>query len=101
MFPAVLAGESRGVPTAWAAEPLVDHIASPPSELAPVWPDPKGRQRGLALRPLHDAVPEAARRDPALGEALALVDALRLGDARIRGVAAELLTKRLAEPAPA
>jgi DNA-binding transcriptional MocR family regulator len=101
IFPAVLAGESRGFPTAWAAEPLVDHIASSPSELAPVWPDPKGRRRGLALRPLHEAVPEAARRDPALGEGLALVDALRLGDARIRGVAAELLVERLAEPAPA
>jgi len=44
---------------------------------------------------LHEAVPEAARRDPQLGERLALVDALRLGDARTRGVAAELLSKRL------
>jgi len=101
IFPAVLEGESRGVPTAWAAEPLVDHIASAPSELAPVWPDAHGKQRGLALRPLHGTVPEAARHDPALGEGLALVDALRLGDARIRGVAAELLTKRLGQPAPA
>jgi hypothetical protein len=95
MFPAVLEGESRGVPTAWAAEPLASRIASPPGALAPVWPDAKGRQRGLVVRPLHVAAPEAARRDPKLGEHLALVDALRLGDARIRGVAAELLTNRL------
>jgi DNA-binding Lrp family transcriptional regulator len=95
MFPAALEGESRGVPTAWAAEPLASHIASPPSALAPVWPDAKGRHRGLVVRPLHDAVPEAARRDPQLGERMALVDALRLGDVRIRGVAAELLTNRL------
>jgi DNA-binding FadR family transcriptional regulator len=101
VFPAVLEGESRGIPTAWAAEPLVGHIASPPSKLAPVWPDAKGKQRGLALRPLHDAVPDAARRDPKLGERLALVDALRLGDARIRGVAAELLIDRIAELAAA
>ena len=95
VFPAVLEGESRGVPTAWAAEPLTGRIASPPGELPPVWPDARAQGRGLALRPLHEAVPEAARRDPQLGEGLALVDALRLGDARIRGVAAELLSKRL------
>ena len=94
-FPAVEEGESRGVPTAWGAEPLASRIASPPSTLDPVWPDAQGRRRGLAVRPLHDSVPGAARRDPELGERLALVDALRLGDARIRGVAAELLTNRL------
>jgi DNA-binding transcriptional MocR family regulator len=95
VFPAVLEGESRGVPTAWAAEPLAGRIASPPGELPPVWPDARAHGRGLALRPLHQAVSEAARRDPHLGEGLALVDALRLGDARTRGVAAELLSKRL------
>jgi hypothetical protein len=95
MFPAVEAGESRGVATAWGAEPLASRIASPPITLDPVWPDAKGRRRGLAVRSLHHPVPEAARRDPRLGERLALVDALRLGDARIRGVAAELLTNCL------
>jgi len=95
VFPAVLEGESRGIPTAWAAEPLAGRIASPPGDLPPVWPDARADGRGLALRPLHSAVPEAARRDPYLRESLALVDALRLGDARTRGVAAELLSKRL------
>lgn len=95
VFPAVLEGESRGMPTAWAAEPLASHIASPAGSLPPVWPDARGRQRGLVLRPLHEAVPEAARRDPALGERLALVDALRVGDARAREVASRLLVERL------
>jgi DNA-binding transcriptional MocR family regulator len=95
VFPATLEGESRGIVTAWAAEPLVSHIASPPEALRPVWPDPHGDVRGLALRPLHPAVPEAARRDSVLGGSLALVDALRLGDARVRGVAADLLRERL------
>jgi hypothetical protein len=99
VFPAVLEGESRGTATAWAAEPLVGHIASPPGTLPPVWPDAEGTQRGLVLRPLHGAVPVAARRDPALGERLALVDALRLGDARIRGIATKLLTDRLTQVA--
>lgn len=95
VFPAVIEGEGRGRPTAWAAEPLVGAIARPSSELPPVWPDARGRVRGLVLRPLHAAVPEAARLDPLLGERLALVDALRLGDARVRGVAAKLLADRL------
>jgi DNA-binding transcriptional MocR family regulator len=95
VFPTALEGESRGVVTGWAAEPLASHIAPPSGELPPVWPDPHGDVRGLVLRPLHPAVPEAARRDPALGGSLALVDALRLGDARVRGVAADLLRGRL------
>jgi DNA-binding transcriptional ArsR family regulator len=95
IFPGVLEGETRGVPTAWAAHPLADLLASPPSELPPVWPDVRGSLRGSTLRPLHDAVVEAARRDPELGQRLALIDAIRLGDARVRGLAADELTDRL------
>ena len=98
VFPAVLEGETRGVPTAWATEPLTREIASPPGELPPVWPDSQGTQRGLALQPLHPAAATAARQDPELGELLALADALRLGDARIRAVAAELISHRLQQP---
>jgi hypothetical protein len=98
VFPVVLEGESRGVPTAWAAEPLVQAISSPPSELPPVWPDSRGTQRGLALRPLHASAVEASRHDAELGERLALLDAIRLGDARIRGVAAGMLAVRLRQP---
>lgn len=100
VFPAVTEGESRGVPTAWAAEPLAQRIASPPQALPPVWADARGKERGLALRPLHPAVVEAARRDATLGGRLALVDAIRLGDARIRGEAARLLRADLEYRAP-
>jgi len=40
----------------------------------------------MGLEPLHAAVPKAAHNDPELGERLALVDALRLGDARLADV---------------
>ena len=100
LFPPEMNGESRGVPTAWAAPPLADQLA-PPSDLPPVWPDPQGRERGLAVTPLHPAVPELARRDPELAERLALVDAIRMGDARVRGLAAEILVQRLGRPAGA
>lgn len=46
-------------------------------------------------------MPGLAPRDPDLGERLALIDALRMGDARIRTLAAELLSQRLARPAAA
>jgi hypothetical protein len=98
VFPPVLVGETRGIPTAWAAPPLVGELA-PPSDLPPVWPDPLGKTRGIALQPLHDSAPEIARRAPELAERLALIDALRLGDARVRGLAAKLLRQQLARTA--
>jgi IclR helix-turn-helix domain len=94
MFPAQFHGESRGMPTAWSAAPLRDELA--PSDSPPlVWPHPLGEIRGIALEPLHAAVPEAARRNPDLGERLALFDALRLDDARVRALAREKLQERL------
>lgn len=98
LFPPETNGETRGVPTAWAAPPLADELA-PQSGLPPVWPDPHGRQRGIAVAPLHPAAPGLAERDPDLGERLALIDAIRMGDARVRSLAAELLSQRLAQPA--
>jgi len=100
LFPPELGGETRGVPTAWAASPLAAELA-PQSDLPPVWPDPRGRQRGIALAPLHPAVPALVQRDPELGERLALIDAIRMGDARVRNLATKLLSQHLARPAAA
>lgn len=83
-------GEARGIPTAWAASPLADGLVrsdAPP----PVWPDHLGTVRGIALAPLDPRVPDAVRRDEKLGELLALVDAIRIGRARERKMAAGLL----------
>ncbi|MCW2970995.1 MAG: hypothetical protein JWO23_2122 [Solirubrobacterales bacterium] len=98
VFPPVKGGETRGVPTAWAAPPLQDKLADS-GELPPVWPDAMGNVRGIALEPLHDSAPEISRRDPALTELLALTDGIRLGDARVRGIAEELLRARLGSAA--
>lgn len=89
--PARLGEVVPGIPAAWAAEPLAARIAAGAGELPPVWPDPRGRVRGQALEPLHAAAPGAAARAPRLAHMLVLVDALRVGDARVRGVAADLL----------
>jgi len=99
VFPAEMNGEARGLATAWAAPPLVDRLSSS-GDSPPVWPHALGDARGIALEPLHSIVPEAARRDPRLWELLALLDAIRIGGARERGVAVEELTSRLLTDAP-
>lgn len=98
MFPPVRGGETRGVPTAWAAPPLRDKLVDS-GELPPVWPDPMGSVRGIALEPLYASAPEISRRDPALSELLTLTDGLRAGDARVRSIAEELLRARLGSAA--
>ena len=94
VFPAERGSMTRGLPTAHAAPPLSSKImadGSPP----PVWPDAEGKVRGEGLRPLYRSVPAAARRDPALYELLALVDAIRGGRARERSLAVAELESRL------
>jgi DNA-binding Lrp family transcriptional regulator len=94
VFPPKWGGEARGIPTAWAARPLSNELSHSGSS-PPVWPDPHGTVRGIALEPLHPAAPDAVRRDKELGLLLALVDALRIGGARERNLAAKQLKKRL------
>jgi len=93
-FPVQRGETARGMPTAYAAPPLSDQIADS-GDLPPVWPDPDGEVRGTTLEPLHRAAPKAARKDPALYELLALVDALRDGRVRERQLAEKELSARL------
>ena len=93
-MPAVLGGAARGVPTGWAAPPLAAEIVSAPED-RPVWPHPDGHARGQALEPIYHSAPDAALANPELYELLALIDAIRIGRARERKRAAEILTQRL------
>ena len=94
LFPAHQGGMSRGVPTAWAASPLSEELA-PVDEPPPVWPDSRGKVRGISLEPLHEKAPQIARRDPDLARRLALIDAIRIGDGRVRSLAAKRLSESL------
>jgi hypothetical protein len=99
--PTVLGGETRGLPTAWAAPPLIGRLAGT-DDLPPVWPDPLGEVRGLEVVPLHPRVVSLAQADAEMYELLALVDGLRVGDARVRELAGGLLSEWiLASPAVA
>ena len=94
LVPAELGGSTRGFPTAYAVSPLRDLIVTQETDL-PVWPDPLGTHRGFSLSPLYSSVPYAAQKDLALYEYLALIDALRLGDARLGKLAEAELRQRL------
>lgn len=84
---------SRGIPTAWAAAPLREELASN-GGMPPVWSDPRGSVRGHAVEPLDESL-LAQSSWPELAELAALLDALRLGDARVREAAERHLLERL------
>jgi hypothetical protein len=93
-FPANPKEVTRGIPTAWAAPALAGKFGAS-EQLPPVWPDPDGQIQGVSVEPLYLSAPGAARRDPALYDLLALVDALRIGRARERSLAEKELELRL------
>lgn len=86
-------GLTRGMPTSHAAPPLCAMVSS--SADPPVWPHPLGKVRGYAFSPLYKTVPEAAALDGLLYELLALVDAIRDGQARETALAVQELKIRL------
>jgi hypothetical protein len=86
---------SRGMLTGPFAPPLVERLTQTEGDIPIVWPTADGRARGESLEPLYPTVPTAAAADTSLYEMLVLVDAIRIGRARERKMAAELLTKRL------
>jgi DNA-binding MarR family transcriptional regulator len=89
-FPALEGPVQRGLPTGVSAPPLRDlfeHVDTLPI----VWPHPAGDVRGTSICPLYPTVPSACSNNPALYEALALLDALRGGAARERELAATML----------
>lgn len=94
VFPPLWSGEARGRPTAWGAPPMSKALLSSGNN-PPVWPDALGEARGIALAPLHPSVLDAVREDKDLWELLALVDSIRIGNARERNLAQKKLKKKL------
>jgi hypothetical protein len=88
VFPTQPGAQARGLPTAHSAAPLSHQILA---DQVYVWPNAEGEYWGTAITPLYAKVPNAARADAQLYELLALVDALRVGRARERQLAGNLL----------
>lgn len=89
----------RGTPTAFSAPSLSSVSTGVDRAVAIVWPVANGRVTGESLEPLYPTAPRAALMDPELYELLALIDCLRVGKARERKTAAELLEKKIMEKA--
>ncbi len=96
VFPPQRGEPTRGIPTAYAAEPL-KHLIAAGDEPVPVWPSPEGRTRGMSFEPLYKTVPAAAMRDARFYELLALADALRDGRTREKKIAEKELVRRLSK----
>lgn len=94
VFPVKPAELTRGVPTAWAA-PVLQGLLASADPIPPVWPDPQGKVRGQAIAPLFKSVCAAVAQDARLYALLALVDSIRIGQARERAVAGERLVAML------
>jgi len=94
IFPAKLGTVTRGIATSLAAPVLEGKLFSA-GELPPIWPDAQGKTKGLAIEPLYKSVPYAVKRDPDLYVLLALVDSIRIGHARERNLATELLKEQI------
>jgi hypothetical protein len=94
-FPAERGHSTRGIPTAYAAEPLKSAVQQG-ADLPPVWPYVKGKVRGYAFTPLYKHAAAASMDDTEFYQLLALVDALRDGRVRERQLAMDELKKRLA-----
>lgn len=97
-FPADKTEMTIGVPTSHSA-PAFAGVFAPGSDDY-VWPHPNGKVRGIGVEPLHPSVPYAAMQDARLYELLALFDALRVGRARERGMAAKRLPALIDPPQP-
>lgn len=94
VFPAIRTEVTIGFATAYGAPPMKEHVLFA-DEFPPVWPHPDGLERGPGLLPLYADAPLAAREDGALAQLMTLFDALRIGQAREREKAGELLAQRL------
>jgi len=62
-----------------------------------IWPSELGTVKGESLFPLYSTVPRAVQHDPALHRLLALIDVVRVGDAKDRKLATDLLERMILE----
>lgn len=96
-FPVRRGSIVTGVPTAYSTLPLAPLIDAPD---VLVWPaaDAPGAVQGFSVVPLYAGATRLPLRSPETYRLTTLIDALRLGDRRVRGFARELLSEALGIP---
>ena len=80
----------REIPTGVGAPVLASYFENS-GILVPVWPDSSGQGWGAVVMPLYPSAPASAKKDAALYDLLAFFDALRMGTAREREMATQLI----------
>jgi hypothetical protein len=93
-FPVKPGYSVRGIPTAHSAPPLSKLFNSDEKY---VWADSDGDTKGYMIEPLYNTVTKAVKEDELLYRMLALIDAIRVGKAREKNIAADELKKRILE----
>lgn len=96
LLPAKFGEYTRGIATGIAA-PLFKNKIALGDDPPPIWPDAKGKIRGVALLPIHASVTKALQTHPDEGfyNLLVLVDVIRSGRPRERNLAIQLLKVKL------
>lgn len=99
VFPVSPGSVSGGIPTAHSTLPLSGIMVFDKNDVDDVyvWPSAEGTMRGQGIEPLYESAPQAALKDPELHKLLALVDAIRVGQARERKLAIEELNRIVKE----
>lgn len=95
-FPGEIGPVKRGMPTAHSALALAEKMG--PTNVNYVWPVPTGDLRGESVKPLYKTAPYAANLDAGLYEALALLDAIRIGRAREKSLATTAIKTSIGKP---
>ena len=90
-YPAQSSGFGRGMPTSWNCEYLVSEMVSPTPAM--IWQQPGGEVEGVIIEPIHASAPFAASQNELMYQALAVIDAIRLGKPRELAIARDILTK--------
>jgi hypothetical protein len=94
VFPAARGPIVLGVPTAYSALPLATSVDAVD---VLVWPAPRAKDAvsGFGIAPLYAGAPTLRETSPETYRLLTIVDALRIGDPRVRNAAREALEAAL------
>ena len=92
VFPVKAGSIENGIYTAHS-HPVVHKYFKNESEY--IWPNAKGKYRGLMIEPLYDKMVPAALEDPTLYAMAALIDIIRIGRVREWKIAIEELKKMI------
>ena len=96
LFPGHIGKITKGIPTSISApahKKVVSHSNSIKNKF--VWPHFEGKFEGQTLKPIHSSIPTASITDKGFYELASAIDMLRIGKAREKNAAINLLEERL------